>query len=751
MRRVKIIAAISALTLLFGMQVNAADEEEQRGFLQVGEYQIVSDGEVIEKMPENLDYDIKTNVLTLNNFYLEDGSEEAVGIYANEMGDDFTIHLEGENTLDMHMLKPYEGIIDSSWDNLTIEGPGTLNILNVPFLGIQCWGNLTIDNCTINITGDPTVIGYFYGINGSVYGETDTIIKNSRMNISNTMPSGSSAANAGIDVQEGNLTVQNSEIDINLKNGNIFGLAAGQTEDYGGRLAVEGSTIRCMTSTDMLNAGNRYNHNMYFYEMVNANNLYYYVQDGDSFLQKTFDETFELNKYMRERYDTNYGSTVISSTPMAEYCSHKWDEGTVITEPSCETTGEMTYTCTTCGETKTEEIAAVGHAWDDWQTIKEAECAENGIRIRACSRCNKTETEEIPQLGHEVIVNVVKEPTCTETGLQEKVCSRCGLVIENETIPATGHDYAWIVEKEATFHEDGVKKGTCNTCGNVISERIPKLSESHEHDFSGREEITKPATCTEEGSKNIYCTEPECGEYITETIPMTDHTPGEWTTVKEASCSENGTEERKCTVCGAVLETRITDMLLHTYDEWTMTEDPTCTEAGVETAICSVCGEETVRGVNPLGHDFAEWKVTKEATCTENGDESSVCTRCGQTDTRVIEASGHLFGDWSITKESTLTSEGERQAVCSVCGEVKSEVIPKLSDIQSAISNENAEPVDNVKNKENSVNDSATKAEDENSVNDPAPKTGDDSSIMAYMIGLIGATGVAIITLKKRK
>ncbi|WP_457819694.1 hypothetical protein, partial [Staphylococcus aureus] len=68
---------------------------------------------------------------------------------------------------------------------------------------------------------------------------------------------------------------------------------------------------------------------------------------------------------------------------------------------------------------------------------------------------------------------------------------------------------------------------------------------------------------------------------------MTAHTPGEWETVKEATCSENGLEERNCTVCGNVIETRVTDTLPHTYDEWVVTVEPTCTEAGVESASCT--------------------------------------------------------------------------------------------------------------------------------------------------------------------
>ena len=40
---------------------------------------------------------------------------------------------------------------------------------------------------------------------------------------------------------------------------------------------------------------------------------------------------------------------------------HTWDDGTVTTEATCTKAGEKTYTCTACGDTKTEEIDATGH------------------------------------------------------------------------------------------------------------------------------------------------------------------------------------------------------------------------------------------------------------------------------------------------------------------------------------------------------------------------------------------------------
>lgn len=761
----RVIAAASILALLMGMQVTAVGAETQtyslpdNAHLSVGGVSIVRKGQLTGETPENVSYNPQTNVLTLDNYVSNPDADSGVGISFYYMGDDFTIHLEGENSI----TAPSRYFELISGDYLNFEGSGTLNLLNVTGIGINYRNGLTIDGCTININGSQSDTITFYGINGNYTWETEALIKNAKINISNTKPSKSKAANAGIDVQGGNLTIQNSDISINLTNGRIFGLAVGYTRNddtlLGGKLTIEDSTIRCITTSDSTSDYYNYNHNMYFYNMTNADQLHYYTSTDNSFVEKSFDETFERDKYIKGRYDSGV-STVISSSPLAEYCSHEWDEGVVTTKPSCENPGETTYTCALCEKTRTEKIPALGHNWSDWQVIKEAACTEDGTSIRTCSRCNKTESMAIPQLGHDFVTEVVKEPTCTEPGLQKKTCSRCDLVIENETIPATGHNYEWTVEKEASFHEDGVKTGTCANCGDVITERIPKLSESHEHDFSGREEIVQSATCTEEGIKYIYCTEPECGEYITETIPMAAHTPGEWTTVKQATCSENGLEERICTVCGEVVETRITDTIEHTYNEWTVTVEPGCTEAGVESAVCTVCGETAVRGIDALGHDYAHWDVTKEATCTEDGEETSVCTRCGETETRAVEATGHSFGEWKVVKEATQTEDGERQAVCSVCGEVKSEIIPKLSDSQSTVPNENTGTNDNTTNQvaptdpttpTKSVTTTTTSTTQSTGKEASGKVATGDSGSIVIMLAVLAVSSSAIIIFRRKK
>ena len=77
---------------------------------------------------------------------------------------------------------------------------------------------------------------------------------------------------------------------------------------------------------------------------------------------------------------------------------HTWDAGKVTKEPTCTETGERTYTCTGCRETKTEEIKATGHSYGEWTIVKEATTSEEGSKERVCQKCGNKETQSIPKL-----------------------------------------------------------------------------------------------------------------------------------------------------------------------------------------------------------------------------------------------------------------------------------------------------------------------------------------------------------------
>ena len=84
---------------------------------------------------------------------------------------------------------------------------------------------------------------------------------------------------------------------------------------------------------------------------------------------------------------------------------HKWDNGTVTAEPTEKDPGTMTYTCTVCGQTKTEVIPATGphtHVWDAGTVTVAPTETTPGVRTYTCTVCGQTRTEIIPATGSAV-------------------------------------------------------------------------------------------------------------------------------------------------------------------------------------------------------------------------------------------------------------------------------------------------------------------------------------------------------------
>ena len=84
------------------------------------------------------------------------------------------------------------------------------------------------------------------------------------------------------------------------------------------------------------------------------------------------------------------------------------------------------------------------HKWNDGIIIDEPTCEEEGLILYTCKRCKEKKEEVIPSKGHIKVIDEEKLPTCTEKGLTEgSHCEVCNKVfIEQETIPSLGgHNY----------------------------------------------------------------------------------------------------------------------------------------------------------------------------------------------------------------------------------------------------------------------------------------------------------------------
>ena len=213
--------------------------------------------------------------------------------------------------------------------------------------------------------------------------------------------------------------------------------------------------------TELINIRTQYNsstgNNLYaFGEQYGK--LVYFITDSPN-IKKTKDSS-NSSKYNKEYAEYTF-----------EMCiSHKWDAGVVTKEPTYTSTGTKKYTCTNCGETKTETIAKLvctSHVWDSGKVVTAPTYKTEGTKKYTCKNCGETKTETIAKLvctSHVWDSGVVtKKPTYTSAGTKEYTCVNCGTtktssiamlklskVTVKTAVSSTGIKISWTSEKNAS-------------------------------------------------------------------------------------------------------------------------------------------------------------------------------------------------------------------------------------------------------------------------------------------------------------
>ena len=321
---------------------------------------------------------------------------------------------------------------------------------------------------------------------------------------------------------------------------------------------------------------------------------------------------------------------------------HTLDAGIETTPASCTEPGVKTFTCTVCGQTKTETILAPGHevstewskdennhwhgcancdekfesaahTWDGGSETTSASCTEPGVKTFTCTVCGQTKTEEIPVADHEISTEWSKDENN-----HWHDCANCDEKFEN-----AAHTWNEGVETTpATETSTGVKTFTCTVCGQTRTQEIPVLDHVH-----------VPATEWSKDENNHWHGCAGCEEHLDEAA----HTWNDGVVSKEAKCNVPGEKTFTCTVCG---QTRTETILAPGHEvstEWS--KDETSHWHG-----CAKCDEK----FESVAHTWDEGSETTPASCTKSGVMTYICTVCGQTKTEVIPAPGHdASEEWS--------------------------------------------------------------------------------------------------------
>ena len=206
-------------------------------------------------------------------------------------------------------------------------------------------------------------------------------------------------------------------------------------------------------------------------------------------------------KYMDIVVSYQTGAVTVNSTNTNDFvmtepqvCNHVWDKGVETKKPTETAEGEKTYTCTKCGQKRTEPIPKLNHT----HTLQKFDETNSSCTVAGyyayykCTSCGKMFSDQggkkeisaiqyKPLASHTPIHVDAHDPTCTSTGnidyFKCSVCGKCFSTVycdpsqeisESSTVlPATDHIWEDTGNKPtgANCIHYGTKEQRCRNCG----------------------------------------------------------------------------------------------------------------------------------------------------------------------------------------------------------------------------------------------------------------------------------------------
>ncbi len=200
---------------------------------------------------------------------------------------------------------------------------------------------------------------------------------------------------------------------------------------------------------------------------------------------------------------------ILCGEEFGDYGEHSYGEG-VVTAPTCTEKGYVTYTCTVCGATKTEDgEAATGHSYGEGVVIKPT-CTEKGATEYTCTECGNKKYEDVTdELGHTYDTGKVTAPTCWKKGYTTYTCSVCGATKKADETDALMHWYdEWVPVSEGKMSAP-CKRSCCNytKTTDCIDWKFTMIETVEEEDVAETEE-----TAEEKTEPVTYYVCPVCGQ-----------------------------------------------------------------------------------------------------------------------------------------------------------------------------------------------------------------------------------------------
>gem|GEM_PF-2185422 len=328
----------------------------------------------------------------------------------------------------------------------------------------------------------------------------------------------------------------------------------------------------------------------------------------------------------------------------AAYGEHQWNEGTVTKVPTCIAEGVKTYTCTSCGETKTETIPTVAHKYTS--SVVASTCTAGGYTVHTCSVCgdsyNDSETEPA---GHHFV-----NGTCTTCGMKS-VC------IGAEAITAKAGDTVTIPVK--ITNNGGFAGFTfVISCDDLVLSDITKGDLLRASDSGAMTKNINNGIVTWMDSVNTT------GDGVilnVKVVVSEDEAPGRKIVriALKDDLAKNFVNESNEPVTVS-----FEDMIIdiedgdHVHNYLATVTAPTCTEQGYTTHVCAECGDTYVDSYVPaMGHEY-HYSLRLAPTLDKSGSVEGTCTRCQNTTTITLPKMNKTDYTYTVVREATCQRSG---------------------------------------------------------------------------------------------
>ena len=130
----------------------------------------------------------------------------------------------------------------------------------------------------------------------------------------------------------------------------------------------------------------------------------------------------------------------ISGHKVVAALGHSYDSGKITTVPTCTANGVKTFTCGTCGATKTESVAATGHSYN--AVVTAPTTYEQGYTTYTCSACGHSYVSDYVEALGETYIVKFSVPSDVEA-VSNMECGKTGITLPAAGIPTGEYTYTF--------------------------------------------------------------------------------------------------------------------------------------------------------------------------------------------------------------------------------------------------------------------------------------------------------------------